>query len=263
MTPGSAQGGRASIASHDLEADRLGRQAGALQVAARHRHCVWIDVARGDADRARTGHARGVGHRRLRLLLDQLPERRLVERQLLDAELPLQSCRTATGDLRGLDDDGACAAEEVHQRDCRIPVRQRQQAGRQVLLERCLALRLAVGPPAALEERFARQVEVEQGSAFLQEQRHPYVRPRGVDRWTVAGAVAQPVDDRVLDAQRGEVEAGQRRADRGRVDPQGAGVRRTRIPTAARRRGGRGRPRCDSGRARCAASPGSRGANAG
>src|SRR5690606_37673131 len=129
----------------------------------------------------------------------------------LEAEAPRQPGRDAARDLRRLDEDRPGPAEGVQERLRRLPSGQRQQSRRQVLLERRLALVLALAP-APLEERLARQVEIEARLALVQVREHAHVGPAGIDRGPFAGPLAEEVDDGVLDAQRGEVQAAQRRA---------------------------------------------------
>ena len=76
------------------------------------------------------------------------------------------------------------------------------------LLQRRVALVLA---PAALEQRLARAVDVERGALGADVQHERQVGAARVDARPLAGCVAQRVADGVLDAQRGEVEALQRR----------------------------------------------------
>ena len=74
--------------------------------------------------------------------------------------------------------------------------------------------------PAALEQRLARGVDVQRGVVGVEVQRERQVGAAGVDAGPLAGGFAQRVAHGVLDAQRGEVQALQRRALRRRVDAQ-------------------------------------------
>ena len=72
--------------------------------------------------------------------------------------------------------------------------------------------------PAALKERFACEVE-EEAPAIVREVRHDaHVGCAAVDARTPSGEFAEAVADRILDAQRREVDALERAARRARVD---------------------------------------------
>ena len=101
------------------------------------------------------------------------------------------------------------------------PARQRQQAGGEVFLQRCRDAAVLVVAPAALEQRLAGEVEIELQPFGRQEGADAHVGMMGVDRWPAAVLVAEAVDDGVLDAQGGKVQAAQRRADRHHVDTDG------------------------------------------
>src|SRR5690606_35207032 len=134
-------------------------------------------------------------------------------------EAARQSGGDAARALRRLDQDGPRTAEGIEQWPCRVPPGEGEQARREVLLERGLALVVAPAP-APLEQRLARQVEVEARLPLVQVREYAYVGLPGVDRGSLARALAEEVDDGVLDAQRGEVQAAQRRAAPRDVHPQ-------------------------------------------
>src|SRR5690606_25856613 len=97
----------------------------------------------------------------------------------------------------------------------RLPARERDEARREVLAQRRF---LGVAPPAALEERLAGRVEVERRLARGEVRVDAHVGGALVDRGPPALLVAEAVAHRVLDGQRRELEALQRRARRGDVD---------------------------------------------
>jgi hypothetical protein len=87
----------------------------------------------------------------------------------------------------------------------------------QRLLQRRVSLVLA---PAALEQRFARGIHVQQRALRPQVQQQLQIGPARVDARALARLLAQLVAHRVLDAQCGEVQALQRATLRGGVDAQ-------------------------------------------
>ncbi len=84
-------------------------------------------------------------------------------------------------------------------------------------LQRRVALVLA---PAALEQRFARGIDIQRGAGGGQVQHQLQVRRVRVHIRPLAGALAQLVAHGILDAQCGEIQAAQRAALRGGVDAQ-------------------------------------------
>ncbi len=173
---------------------------------------------------AKIGTARGVDARR-GVGLEALPfdaARSVGEREPALEREPAQSPgRKTHRDLRRLDRDRPRAAARVVQRAA-TPGRAAPAGGGEHrrgerLLERRFAL---VGAPAALEQRLARAVHVDRGAFSARVEDDLQVGPRGVDVRPLAVLVAHPVADGVLDAQRGEVEAPERAALRGRVDAQ-------------------------------------------
>ena len=130
-----------------------------------------------------------------------------------NAKRRCQPGRDAAGDLRRLDGDRAGAAARVEQRavlGAAPPAGGGQHRGGQRLLQRRFAgLRVA---PAALEQRLARGVDVQRGLVAVEVQHQRQVGLARVDVGPCAGGLAQRVAHRVLDAQRREVQALQRRA---------------------------------------------------
>ncbi|MCY1292059.1 hypothetical protein D9M70_412710 [compost metagenome] len=120
--------------------------------------------------------------------------------------LALEVGRDVGGDQSGLDQEGADPAHRVGQRpalggDAR-PAGADQHRGGEVLLERRGALLQAV---TALVQAVAGEVEGEDRLAALQAQVDAHVGVDLVDRRALAAALAQAVDDGVLDLERTEV----------------------------------------------------------
>ena len=158
---------------------------------------------------------------------------------------------------RGLDRDRAGAAHRVEQRRAGRPSGQREHAGREVLAQR---RDVGVAPPAALEQRLARRVEIERRLALGEVRVDAHVRPLLVDRGAHARIGAEAVAHGVLHLERRELEARERRARRRDVDAQRARGGEMAPPVDRLWRARRARPRCDSGRARPATGCGSRAA---
>ena len=198
-----------------LELDRV-RDARALRVAGGEvghakRHVAGPDRHRGLDD--------GVARLDLQLAPARgvLPERL----QALEREAARQARRDVAGDLRGLDRDRAGAAARVQQAavlGSAVPAGRVDQRRRQRLLQRRLALLLA---PAALEQGLAAEVDRDPGVRRVDVQADREIREARVDAGPRAGHVAHHVADGVLDAQRGEVQALQRRALCGDVHADG------------------------------------------
>ena len=148
------------------------------------------------------------------------PQCRIVVAQLLEREGPRQPGRDAQRQLGGFDQQRARAAIGVVQRFVGGPAGQCQQARGEVFLQGGDALVFALAPPAALEQRLARGVDVQRDLALVQEREHAHIGVDGVDRGPVALGLAQAVDDRVLDLQVGEIQAAQGRAHGGGVHAQ-------------------------------------------
>ncbi|MNO71103.1 hypothetical protein D3C76_620070 [compost metagenome] len=127
------------------------------------------------------------------------------------------------GDHRCLDQEGTHTAHRVGQRttfgrDTR-PASTDQHRRRQVFLQRRGALLQAV---ATLVQAVPGQVEGKDGFATVQAQVHAHVRVDLFHRRAQAFAVAQLVDDRVLDLQRTEVGVVDARAMAAELHRQGA-----------------------------------------
>ena len=154
----------------------------------------------------------------------------------------MRAGRDAERDLRRLDRDRAAAAAGVVERLGRDlaglgvpPAAGGQHGGGQGFLQRRIALVL---PPAALEERLAGGVDVERALVGGQVREHARVGPAGLDAGPHAARLgAEAVGDRVLDAQRGEVEALERAVLRGGLDLEGLLRREPDLPGHAARDG--------------------------
>ena len=142
--------------------------------------------------------------------------------QPLEGKAAFEAGRDAAGDLRGLDGDGARATARVVQGAARIgatlPAGGGQHRGGQRFLQRRVALVFA---PAALEERLARGVDIQRRALGAQVQHQRQIGLADVDVRALAGGFTQLIAHRVLDAQRGEVQAAQRAARGGGVHTQG------------------------------------------
>ena len=79
-----------------------------------------------------------------------------------------------------------------------------EQRGGQCFFQRRLT---GVFAPAALEKRLTRGVDVQRGVVGADEKGNRQIGPVGIDTGPCAGAFAQRVADRILDAQRSEVQA--------------------------------------------------------
>jgi hypothetical protein len=143
-------------------------------------------------------------------------------REALEGEAAPQARRDAAGDLRRLDGDRARAAARVVQRAALLrraaPAGRGEHRGGERLLQRRIALVLA---PAALEQRRARGVDIQDRALAAEVQQQRQVGAMRVHARPLAARLAQRVADRVLDTQCREVEAAQRRALRRGVDLQG------------------------------------------
>ena len=209
--------------------------------AALRRHCA---TARGSMSLAKIDGADGAGARPVaRALADSLPRRTVVPRELLETEGALQSRRDVRGGERRFDRDRAGAAHRVEQRRARRPAGEREHAGGEILAQR---RHVDVTPPAALEQRFARRVEIERRLALGEVGVDAHVRPLLVDRRTLAGIGAEAVAHGILDLERRELEARERRARRREVDAQRARDGEVAFPSRRLWRARRARPRCDS-----------------
>ncbi len=181
--------------------------------------CV-LPTAPGAESLAKIVGCRGRGANAVaRRLLDALPRRTVEHEQLLEAEGTRQPGRAVRRHQRRLGDDRAAAAHRIEQCRSRRPRGKREQAGSQIFAQRRL---LGVAPIAALEQRLSGRVDVDRRVAIGQVGVDPHVRRALVDRRPHVEVGAQPVAHGILDAQRGEFEALQRRTRRGDVDAQRA-----------------------------------------
>ena len=99
-----------------------------------------------------------------------------------------------------------------------MPVGGGEHGSGQGLFQRGFA---GVFAPTALEERFARGIDVEDGVEVVKVEDQAEVGEAGVDAGALACAFTQVVADGIFDAQAGEVEALQVAAARDDVDAQG------------------------------------------
>ena len=110
------------------------------------------------------------------------------------------------GDHRRFDRQRAGAAHRVA--ECRAfggepgPACTQQQRGRQIFLQRRLT---AIAPVAALVQAAAAKVEADGGAFAIKVQMQADIGVFGVDRGPASAALAELVDDRVLESQRGEM----------------------------------------------------------
>ena len=200
--------------------ERDGRlDAGTLRVAAREVDHPERHVAGVDRHGARMNARLGVAAQALKFGAHRVACER---QQALEREAPLQAGRDAAGDLRGFDRDRAGAAARVVQRTAGLggaaPAGGGEHRGGERFFQRRVTLVFA---PAALEQRFAGAVDVQRGLVLAQVQHDVQVGVAGVDARALAGGVAQQVAHGILHAQRGEIQAPERAAVRGRVHAQG------------------------------------------
>ncbi len=187
---------------------------GAAGVVQRHAHIRRVDV--GGEKLARRQRA----HRLPGLLAHRVPGVHVEALQRLEAEAAIEPRRAVGRHLRGLDDQRARAAQRVEQHVARRPARELEQAGGQVLFQR---RRAVLAAPAALEQRLAAGVEVEQGVGLAQMQVDAHIRVRGVHVRALARQRAKSVADAVFHPQRGELDARKRAALGGHVHAQRLG----------------------------------------
>ena len=132
------------------------------------------------------------------------PQRGFVLFPAQEAEmLAVQSRRDVGGDHRALDDEAAGAGEGIEQavlaHRFAVPSRAGQQRRGQVFLQRGAGMLQAV---AAAVQGLPRKVDAEDGAILVDVQVDAQVGPFLVDDRPSAAAVAEPVDDGVLDLQR-------------------------------------------------------------
>jgi hypothetical protein len=114
-----------------------------------------------------------------------------------------------------------------------LPAAGGDHGGGQGFLQRGVALVLA---PAALEQRLARGVDVQRGLIGRQVHMDAHVGPARVHIGALAALVAKAVGHRVLDLERGEVQAFQRAVLGGHFDLEGLAAPAGCAGSAARRR---------------------------
>ena len=183
------------------------------------RHTGALGVALGKVDHAESHiaaehrrHGRGNGG--LGLTQQAFPHVRLKGQIFLEGKAPVQAGRDVAGDLRSFDDDGARAAAGVVQRHALFtqtafaaPAAGGQHGGSQGFLQWCVALVFA---PAALEQRLARGVDVNGDGVGGQVRVDAHVGPARVHVGAHIEFVPEAVRYRVLDLERGKVQAVQR-----------------------------------------------------
>jgi hypothetical protein len=162
--------------------------------------------------------------------------------ELLEGKAPLQARRDAQRHLGRLDDHRTTATAGVVQwRDLlqgqdrrRLPPAGRRDHGRcQRFLQRRVALIFA---PSTLEQRLARGVDRQAEHIGPQVRIQSHVGPGGVDAGPLPAALAEPVADGVLDAQRREVQAAQGAALGRHLDLDGMARREPVLPGQRARR---------------------------
>ena len=151
--------------------------------------------------------------------------------------LALEARRDVARDQRGLDAERARAAHRIDEaerravrrrgRDERRPARAEQDRGGEVLLERRGALRSAIAAPV---QALAREIDRERRDVAVEMQVHAHVGRSDVDRRPHAGRLAELIDDRVLDLERGELRVGDRGAAARAVDRERAVHAEVRAP---------------------------------
>ncbi|MNI56375.1 hypothetical protein D3C73_1113720 [compost metagenome] len=186
-------GGRRYLAGiADFKTDRIGRQPGALGIVLSEFNGLRIQVI---------AHQRRVQLRqdaRTGIVLQVAPAVGVVVAQPFKTERARNAGRHAKRNPGRFDQDSARPAERVQQRRGGVPAGQGQHAGRQVFAQRRFAL---VQPPAALEQRFARRVQVQRSRMAGQEQVDARVRTHRVDAGAFALQLAQAVANAILGAQ--------------------------------------------------------------
>src|SRR5215510_462180 len=191
-----------------LELDHSG-ETGALDRGARLRELGAVQI--GAMDR----HGRALELACARLVAKPPPERRVEPGELLEAKRTSGARREPERDAGSFDEERAAPAHRVEERLARLPAGEREDPRREVLADWRLA---GPDPPATLPQRLAGNVEVERDGARVQESVDANIRHARVHVRPSAGVRAEAIADRVLHAQRHELEALHRRADRGDVD---------------------------------------------
>ena len=179
-------------------------------------HAGPLGIALGKIDHAERDIAakhrsRGLGDGGLGLALQPFPHMGLERQVFLESKAAPDAGRDVAGDLRRLDHDGARTAAGVVQRHALfaelIPAAGGNHGGGQGFLQRGVAL---VFPPAALEQRLARGVDVKGDGVGGQVGVHPHVGPVGIDIGAHVVLGAKAVGNRVLDLERRKIQARQR-----------------------------------------------------
>ena len=135
-----------------------------------------------------------------------LPNVVLEGQQFLKTKAPLQTRRDAASDLRRFDREGAAAAAGVVQRHGGVPATGGDHGRGQGFLQRRVAF---VGAPAALEQGFARGVDVQRERFGRDVGVNAHVGPGGVHVGALTALVAKAVRHRVFDFEGRKVQAGQ------------------------------------------------------
>jgi hypothetical protein len=167
-----------------------------------------LERARSAIAREDDGHVGRGAHAVARALADALPCRPIEPRELLKAERARESRRAICGERCGLDRNRSAPAHRIEERRPARPAGQRDDAGREILAQRC---RVRLAAPAALEQRLARGVEVECRFACRQVRVNAHIGVLLGDRGSPADVVTEAVADGVLHLERRVLEARERR----------------------------------------------------
>src|SRR5690606_24005421 len=196
----------------DFEADRVRCQPRALQVCMCGVDGAGIQVVADD------GAFQLRGNMGTRLVLDIAPVAGIVVAQPLESERPPDSRRYAQRYPGRFDKYGAAAAERVQQSLGRIPARQGQPAGGEVLTQGRFTLLQA---PAPLEEGLAGCVQIRRRAVFVQKQVDARIGPDCIDAGPFAFEIAQTVANAIFGAQIAILQALHGAAYGRGIDPQG------------------------------------------
>ena len=189
-----------------------------LQVFGGEAHGIRVEIA--GADQAARGLLHAGAGTFAQLFVQRAEQGAVVDAQLVDAEVTVEPRGAVAEHLGSFDDQGAGAAEGVEQRGGPVPAREGEQAGGQVFLQGGGHAIFGAVAPATLEEGFAGEIQIELQAFGREEGADAHVRVMGVHRGALAALVAEAVDDGILDAQGGEVQAAQRGTVGHHVDAQ-------------------------------------------
>src|SRR5690242_20850594 len=131
-----------------------------------------------------------VVHGLARLAEDVAPGACIETQELFEREPAPKPGRAPRGDARGLDWNRAAAAKRIVQRRGRGPAGTGDESRGQVFLQRGFALFEA---PSALEERFARKIQIQVDALLRKVRKDLHVRGSAVHRGAISAALAHPV----------------------------------------------------------------------